>query len=156
MTFARNTAEWREKREAEKAANLAALALPSRALHRGSYSGSTSGEVVEKDAPVRSEPYRRLVALMACAKCGVTGYSQAAHPNFGKGMGIKTDDRLCFPLCGPRFSQPGCHAIHDQGGRQDKAERREFEMQAAAHTRYVIDVAGMWPKGLPKLEVEEA
>jgi hypothetical protein len=55
--------------------------------------------VQAKECVVASEPYRRLVALFPCKICGIDGYSQAAHPNTDKGAGIKTDDRLCFPLC---------------------------------------------------------
>ncbi|WP_258304996.1 hypothetical protein, partial [Escherichia coli] len=40
---------------------------------------------VAKEAPVRSEPYRRAVASLPCVICGVHGYSQAAHANTGKG-----------------------------------------------------------------------
>ncbi len=43
--------------------------------------------------------YRRLVATLKCICCGAVGFSQAAHPNTNKGMGLKTDDRDCFPLC---------------------------------------------------------
>ena len=34
---------------------------------------------VPKDAPVRSEAYRRAVASLPCIACGIQGYSQAAH-----------------------------------------------------------------------------
>lgn len=49
---------------------------------------------VAKAAPVRSEAYRRAVASLPCAICGVYGYSQAAHANTGKGMGMKAADPL--------------------------------------------------------------
>ena len=61
-----------------------------------------------KESPVRSDEYLRLVAAMPCAMCGIEGYSQAAHADEGKGMGIKSDDRTCFPLCAPRPGIPGC------------------------------------------------
>ena len=44
---------------------------------------------LKKDAPARSEAYRRIVAAMPCAACGIAGYSQHAHANEGKGMGMK-------------------------------------------------------------------
>lgn len=69
---------------------------------------------IRKVEPLRSESYRRFVASFHCFACSVPGYSQAAHPNFGKGLGLKTDDRLCFPLCTVRPGQIGCHEIHDQ------------------------------------------
>lgn len=68
---------------------------------------------VPKDAPLRSEPYRRYVASCACFACGVQGFSQTAHANSGKGLGIKTCDSRTFPLCGPHFGLIGCHQMHD-------------------------------------------
>lgn len=97
---------------------------------------------------VRSEAYRRLVAAMPCAACGCSP-CQAAHPNTGKGMAMKTDDRLCFPLCGPQPGRPGCHALFDQGAMFDKAARRAIEPAWGADTRRRILANNQWPKGLP-------
>lgn len=122
-----------------------------------------TGEVVTlaKDSPVRSEPYRRLVAAGPCKVCGIVGYSQAAHPNTGKGAGMKTDDRLCFALCtvhpGANGSLvQGCHEMFDQGALFTQAVRRELEPAWAADTQRQIIAAGAWPKNLPKLEAEIA
>jgi len=98
---------------------------------------------------VRSEAYRRLVASMPCIACG-GGPCQAAHPNTDKGMAMKTDDRLCFPLCGPQFGRPGCHALFDQGAMFPKVERRAMETSWGADTRSRINAMGSWPKNLPK------
>lgn len=68
---------------------------------------------IEKMRPVRSEEYRRYVAAQPCFGCGIQGYSQAAHPNLGKGMALKTSDIDCFPLCASRMGKLGCHAEHD-------------------------------------------
>lgn len=100
---------------------------------------------VLKDEPVRHEEYRRLVASLPCANCGIEGKSQAAHPNLGKGLAIKASDVLCFPLCGPSFCQPGCHAELDQGGKYSKQERRELEMKWAKETQAKILAMGLWP-----------
>jgi hypothetical protein len=96
-----NTEALREKRAAEREANLRALAtVPAHRLHQGSYEGATTGEAVEKDNTIQCEEYRRLVAALPCKHCGIWGYSQAAHPNTGKAVGKKLiDDRECFPLC---------------------------------------------------------
>lgn len=80
-----------------------------------------------KTKAVRSEKYRRLVALMPCFSCGIEGYSQAAHPNKGKGAGMKTSDLDCFPLCADRPGVRGCHSLHDQGGIISKLNRRNLE-----------------------------
>lgn len=104
---------------------------------------------VNKDAPVRNEAYRRAVASLPCAICGVYGYSQAAHANTGKGMGMKACDMTCFPACGPRPGFQGCHAALDQGALFLKAVRRELEPVWAADTRRKVQALGLWPKNLP-------
>jgi hypothetical protein len=101
-----------------------------------------------KTEMARCEAYRRLVALFPCALCGIEGYSQAAHPNTGKGLSMKTDDRLCFPLCAPRPGVRGCHGLFDQGALMTKDERRTFEPQAGAQTRAKITDLGLWPATL--------
>jgi hypothetical protein len=80
----------------------------------------------------RSEAYRRYVASQECFACGVVGYSQCAHPNFGKGMALKTDDRLAFPLCGPRFGLMGCHMQLDLCIDMSREDRREAEAKYTA------------------------
>lgn len=104
---------------------------------------------VSKPEPVRSEAYRRLVAALPCIRCGIAGYSQAAHPNTGKGAGSKTDDRLCFPLCAPRLGEPGCHSRFDQGALYTKGVRRAIEVEWSKETQRKITEAGAWPPGLP-------
>jgi hypothetical protein len=90
---------------------------------------------VPKANPMRSEAYRRLVATLPCALCGVQGFSQVAHANQGKGMGIKVSDAESMPLCGPRPFVLGCHAGVDSGGLLNKTERRECELLWANQTR---------------------
>ena len=109
---------------------------------------------IEKDNPVRSEAYRRAVASLPCAICGVPGYSQCAHSNSGKGAGIKASDLDSFPLCtvhpgaDGRLVQ-GCHENFDQGALFAKAVRRELEPVWAADTQRRILAMGLWPKALP-------
>ena len=107
---------------------------------------------IRKDAPVRSEAYRRAVAGLPCKVCGIAGYSQAAHPNTGKGAGIKTDDRLCFPLCCDRPGVQGCHPKFDQHAMFTRAARRALEPAWAADTRRRIESLGQWPTNIQKLE----
>lgn len=76
----------------------------------------------------RSKKYRMFVAGFPCFSCGIEGSSQAAHPNFDKGLSLKTDDSLCFPLCSVRPGHVGCHQMLDlrlDGLTRD--ERREME-----------------------------
>ena len=109
---------------------------------------------VNKDAPVRSEAYRRAVASLPCAICGVPGYSQCAHSNSGKGAGIKASDLDSFPLCtvhpvaDGRLVQ-GCHERFDQGALFSKLVRRDLEQAWIADTQRKIYSMGLWPENLP-------
>lgn len=107
---------------------------------------------VPKDNPMECEPYRRIVAAMPCMWCGVVGYSQHAHENRGKGMGLKVDDRRSFPLCAARPGVEGCHVAFDQyrlieGGKEAHAA---LGNKWAKETRKHVVDAGLWPKKLPR------
>jgi hypothetical protein len=109
------------------------------ALHKGTYSGRTSEVIVPKAQPVRDEEYRRWVASLACAHCGIEGYSQCAHGDEGKGMSIKSSDDTCYPACGPRPSEPGCHWLIGTSGTLGREERRDLEAKYGAQTRAIRD-----------------
>ncbi len=101
-----------------------------------------------KESPVRSEPYRRLVATLPCMSCGVHGYSQAAHPP-PTGKGIKEDDRKCFPLCCTRYGNRGCHVEYDQYRLIPQERMRDVAEAWGQRTREYIIGIGAWPKKLP-------
>ena len=103
--------------------------------------------VQPKDQPVRSEPYRRLVAALPCKACGIQGFSQAAHlpPN---GKSIKQDDRLTFALCCDRLGIKGCHPKYDQYELFTRAVAMTVGRAWAADTQRQIIASGQWPKGL--------
>ncbi|THJ36186.1 hypothetical protein E8K88_02670 [Lampropedia aestuarii] len=112
---------------------------------------------ISKEKPLRSEPYRRLVAALPCAFCGVHGYSQHAHENDGKGMGLKVDDRRAMPLCCTRPGIEGCHAAFDQyrlvpGGR---SAHIELGHEMARQTRDQIREVGHWPAKVPQWQEGE-
>lgn len=92
---------------------------------------------------LRNEQHRRNVAALPCAATGRPGPNQCAHANFGKGMGIKTCDSLCFPL------SPEAHRKHDQGGLPWK-ERVRREWEYADYTRSMLIRRGQWT---PDIEV---
>lgn len=96
-----------------------------------------------KEAPVRNEAYRRLVASLPCWLCGTHGRSQAAHADQGKGVAMKSDDRTCYPLCCTQLGMPGCHDLVGASGRWTKAERREMEVHAARETQIRLIAAGL-------------
>ena len=106
-------------------------------------------DATPKAEPVRNEAYRRAVASLSCVICGVPGFSQAAHANTGKGMGIKACDMTLFPACADRPDVRGCHSQIDQGALFSKAVRRELEPAWAADTQRKIKAMGQWPKGIP-------
>lgn len=102
-----------------------------------------------KEDVARSEKYRRLVAHLVCAHCGVEGYSQAAHGDFGKGLSIKADDRTCYPACAPHDGRQGCHYLIGTSGTYTREERRALDEQYGAQTRAKILDLGLWPANLP-------
>ena len=102
-----------------------------------------------KTPALRSEPYRRLVAQLACKSCGIQGYSQAAHlPPEGKGT--KQDDRQIFALCATRPGIPGCHQDYDQYRMFPRDAAMTVGRAWAADTRRQVEAMGAWPKNLPK------
>jgi hypothetical protein len=155
MTWATRIQEQRELQSAEREQRLSRQGVTSIPRSQSTYEGNT-GRAVPKTAALRSEEYRRLVAALPCIACGLPGFSQAAHPNTGKGIATKTDDRLCFPLCGPRMTGAGgiagCHALFDQGAMYPKDVRRLVEPAWTADTQRRIIAAGQWPKNLPMLD----
>ena len=106
-----------------------------------------------KDELIRSKIYLRLVAQLPCKHCGISGHSQAAHANTGKGMGTKACDLQTFPLCADRPGQRGCHSLFDQGALLGKEARRAIEPAWVADTQRQIYALGLWPK---KLTIPEA
>ena len=148
MTWTRPPIPTREQRIAERAARMATQAqtcMPRRTAVMG---GGTAGPVAKPET-VESEAYRRLVAKLPCIHCCAVGYSQAAHPNTGKGAGIKTSDLDCFPLCADRPGVRGCHSRFDQGALFTKERRREIESQWGRQTRAAIVGLFGWPQGVP-------
>lgn len=140
----RRRREW----EAQRASRAEREPKPLHRLERPvSYGGTTAGPV-PKEAPARHESYRRLVAALPCAHCFVRGYSQAAHGDESKGQGIKSDDRTCYPACGPRPGVPGCHWLIGTSGTIPREERRAMEQEYARRTRRAILAAGQWPADL--------
>lgn len=145
--FKRKVSAWASAPRAERVYRTPTLADP--AAFRAPQPITTSCAAVLKEAPVRSEAYRRAVASLPRAICGVDGYSQAAHGNTGKGMAIKSCDLTCFPACATRPGVVGCHARLDQGAMFTKEERRQLEPVWAAATQARVLALGLWPKKLP-------
>ena len=94
---------------------------------------------VPKRVYIRDEGYRRWVASRPCAHCGVQGYSQAAHSDDngagGKGLALKASDDTCYPACGTRPGEPGCHWILGSSGTYTRAARHALEAGYAQATR---------------------
>ena len=143
----------RDARIAERAARTMAAAQPAdRAVAMAPVLAPASAPI-EKERPLRSERYRRAVASLPCAWCGIEGYSQHAHENDGKGARLKVDDRRAMPLCCARPGIEGCHIEYDQyrlipGGRPAHIE---LGHTLAARTRARLNDMGLWPAGIPQL-----
>ncbi|APR40471.1 hypothetical protein BTO02_33260 [Paraburkholderia sp. SOS3] len=76
-------------------------------------------------------------------QCGIEGHTQAAHMNFDKGGAIKASDAALAALCSDRPGVRGCHALLDQGGKMQKAERRAFEFEMVAKTYIALAERGL-------------
>jgi hypothetical protein len=100
---------------------------------------------IPKEKPWRSEPYRRLIASLPCAHCGRHGSSQAAHADLGKGAGIKSDDRTCYPACADSVMRQGCHALIGSAGMFTREQRRTLERRHACKTIAQVLKLGQWP-----------
>ena len=138
----------RDERAKRNAARIMASASPRLATM---VPCAPAAAPVPKENPEQNEAYRRLVAAMPCAHCGIQGYSQHAHLNLGKGLALKTDDRTGFPLCCTRPGEEGCHVRYDQyrllpGGAE---AHHEAGRAWGAQTRAQIRESGHWPKRLP-------
>jgi len=96
-----------------------------------------------KKLTYRDEALRRAVVQLPCMKCGVCGYTQAAHMNLGKGGAIKASDAAIAALCCDRPGVRGCHALLDQGGELPKLERRAFEFEMVALTYIALAERGL-------------
>ena len=82
-----------------------------------------------KAQPAAQILHFKRVAMLACACCGIEGYSQVAHSNRyqdGKGRSIKAHYLATFPLCCTRPGIIGCHVEHDQciGMTREEADAR--------------------------------
>jgi hypothetical protein len=97
------------------------------------------------------EQYRQLVRRLPCARCGYVGATQFCHADQGKGMGIKTDDRLGWAGCGPHEGVMGCHYLVGSSGHYPRERRRLLEVIYARWTRAQIQMSGDWPPDLPEL-----
>ena len=103
-----------------------------------------------KPVHLRSEKYRRWVASLDCAHCGIAGLSNACHADQNKGTGLKTCDSTCWPGCVSRpGGRVGCHEWIGATGFFTRAERRWHERKYGRETREAAKAAGQWPKGWP-------
>jgi hypothetical protein len=152
MTWGRNLQERREKREAEKAANLRGLMAPNRTLHTSVYGGTTAA-AIPKHEYIRSPALMKAYRLIPCQNCGKDdGTVCGAHANwaeFGKGRGIKASDQFAASLC---FT---CHGELDAGAVMGKAER--YTLWTLAHVKTVRELLarGLWPEAVPVPITEE-
>jgi hypothetical protein len=130
------------------------------AMHEAAGKKAAKGEKAEaaklahpKDDLVRSEAYRKLVAMGACMHCGVDGHSQAAHLQ-PEGKGIKVTDLDTFPLCtvrpdGAGGMYEGCHAQFDGYRLFPREEAARVARKWIRITQKRVHVSGRWPKNAP-------
>ena len=88
---------------------------------------------------LRDKAYRKAVAGLPCFQCRIEGYSQAAHADEGKGLGMKSSDETCYPLCCDRPGIVGCHTKIGAMGVFSKEARRKFEQAGAEWTKQQLE-----------------
>lgn len=135
MLSRRKIEQYAKDREAKRAAQRAALLVPSRSLHRGTYSGGVSGEAVPKSQPLRDQALRDMAEGRPCmflipAVCNVRQETTVlCHENQGKGTGTKQSDERAAWGCA------ACHEWYDRSGAPREAKRAAF---MGAHSRQVL------------------
>lgn len=83
-----------------------------------------------KEPKIRSEKHRRFIASLPCIVCGATD-TQAAHIRTGNGagMGLKSGDDCCVPLCVRCHSEQHRYSERKYWGKNlDKAQRAAQEL----------------------------
>lgn len=101
------------------------------------HEGLHYGDALVKRSPLRKRNPKRRARLFAedfhskdfvewihgwaCANCGITGYSEAAHTR-SRGAGGKASDII--PLCGNHHGIEGCHSKYDRHA-EEIAEYRD-------------------------------
>lgn len=103
---------------------------------------------VSPDRRWRSDAHRRFVRTdFCCANCGTDVCIEAAHVSMGGigGMGLKTDDWRCVPLCGPGAAGKGCHGLQHRIG-----EPEFWRRYAEFYGQTVEDLIASLCKASPK------
>ncbi len=99
MTWARNLAEERERKDERRVRNMAALLTPSRSVSRGTYAKADATQADPKEPSERNMQLRQLACGEICCGCAGASCDPAttvwAHSNKladGKGRGYKSSD----------------------------------------------------------------
>lgn len=154
MSFGRyNPAAQQERRAAEREANMRALMVPSRTLHRATM-GVRAGPVVAvpKREYIRSPKLLAAVRKLPCQITGRTNGVEASHSNWpqhGKAGAIKADDNRIAAI------HRSMHRDLDQGHTLGAEEKQEIWWQAHIKTVRALLAAGTWPKGVPVPQLED-
>lgn len=154
VTFTRNVQEYRERRAAERAANLQALAtVPAHRLHRGVYADCGELAAAQPKEPHIVDPHIRNLArgeactgLLYGTHCNCDPATTVwAHSNalaHGKGMGRKASDQH------GAFLGFECHAWLDQG-KASAEEKASFFASAHIRSRDRLAEIATDPAGKP-------
>lgn len=151
MPFGRPTPEERQQRRAaERAANLQALAtIPARCLHRGTYEGATNAASPkdEKAKPGKRTPtaaeraWMDWITAQGCIACRIdgVGFRPAAVHHILRG-GQRIGHLHTLPLCDPGHHQNGAHlglvSRHPWKTRFESRYGTEWELLALLRAEY--------------------
>ena len=73
--------------------------------------------VLSRNTPARNWKYRAWIRSLPCACCGTTPAGEAAHSGSDGGMGHKSSDYSCVPLC-DQHHRLGADSYHRIGRKQ--------------------------------------
>lgn len=125
---------------------------PPKTLHRGTFTGSTSGKPVEKRKYIRSKTLLAAVRMLPCQHTGLTGFTEPAHSNWpqhGKAGRVKADDNRVAAL------HRDIHRELDQGSKWSAEERQAIWWEAHRKTVKELLARGLWPPRVPVPELED-
>ena len=105
---------------------------------------ASRGKRTNKKRPATETAHFKRIAALSCARCGIAGYSQAAHSNRqqdAKGAAIKAHYLATCPLCCSRPGILGSHVEHDQCIAMTREEANARTTLYIADTRQKLGVS---------------
>jgi len=116
------------------------------AFTSGAHCGREAVRAPSRAGRCEASAYRRAVALLPCACCGVMGYSECVDTRYSDGgSSLHT-----IPLCADRLGQRGCRSLLASGVLQSEVMGCEIIPQWIADTRSKLLSTRLWNGTVPE------